>query len=297
MVSRSKSTSGTESGTPAPDAELAETGAAEGSADQGARFSIDLFSIFPVELDAMCNLSILGRARERGVLRIRCWDLRRATSDVHRTVDDAPFGGGPGMVMMPEPVFDAVESVSARRPLLLLDAGGRRFDQAMAGELASEGGFSLLCGRYEGVDERIRTDLVDGSISIGDVVLAGGEFAAMVVVEAVARLIPGVLGNAASLGDESFAAGLLECPHWTRPAEFRGMEVPRVLRSGDHARVARWRRAMALARTARDRPDLLAERGLSGNDRELLAEFGLEVLHSPELESPQMHCGIAPVDH
>lgn len=255
---------------------------AEGSPAAGYRsgLRIDLFSIFPAELDAMCDLSILGRARQRGLLDIRCWDLRLATSDVHRTVDDAPFGGGPGMVLMPEPVFAAVEAASPPRPLLLLDAGGRRFDQAMAAELAATGGFSLLCGRYEGVDERIRTDLVDGSVSVGDVVLAGGEFAAMVVTEAVARLVPGVLGNTASSSDESFSAGLLEYPHWTRPAQFRGLEVPEVLRSGDHARVARWRRAMALVRTARERPDLLAERGISDADRELLEEFGLQIPES-----------------
>ena len=255
---------------------------AEGSsaAPHGSSLRIDLFSIFPAELDAMCDLSILGRARQRGLMDIRCWDLRQATSDVHRTVDDAPFGGGPGMVLMPEPVFAAVEEVSPPRPLLLLDAGGRRFDQAMAAELAATGGFSLLCGRYEGVDERIRTDLVDGSVSVGDVVLAGGEFAAMVVTEAVARLVPGVLGNTASSSDESFSAGLLEYPHWTRPAQFRGLDVPEVLRSGDHARVARWRRAMALVRTARERPDLLAERGISDPDRELLVEFGLQIPES-----------------
>ena len=250
------------------------------AAPRGSGLRIDLFSIFPAELDSMCDLSILGRARQRGLLDIRCWDLRLASSDVHRTVDDAPFGGGPGMVLMPEPVFAAVEEVSPPRPLLLLDAGGRRFDQAMAAELAATGGFSLLCGRYEGVDERIRTDLVDGSVSVGDVVLAGGEFAAMVVTEAVARLVPGVLGNTASSSDESFSAGLLEYPHWTRPAQFRGLDVPEVLRSGDHARVARWRRAMALVRTARERPDLLAERGISDPDRELLVEFGLQIPES-----------------
>ena len=147
----------------------------------------------------------------------------------------------------------------------------------MAAELATSGGFSLLCGRYEGVDERIRTELVDGSVSIGDVVLAGGEIAAMVVVEAVGRLVPGVLGNEASSADESFAAGLLEHPQWTRPASFRGLDAPEVLRSGDHARVGRWRRAMALVRTAAERPDLLAARGVSEADRELLTEFGLEL--------------------
>ncbi|WP_419840686.1 tRNA (guanosine(37)-N1)-methyltransferase TrmD [Candidatus Poriferisodalis sp.] len=243
---------------------------------------IDVFSIFPAELDAMCELSILGRARAQGVLDIRCRDLRLATTDAHRTVDDAPFGGGPGMILMAEPVFVAVEEVAPPRPLLLLDAAGRRFDQAMAAELAAlgsaaSGGFSLLCGRYEGVDERIRTELVDGSVSIGDVVLAGGEFAAMVVVEAVGRLVPGVLGNAGSTAEESFAEGLLEYPQWTRPATFRGLTAPEVLRSGDHARVARWRGAMALVRTAAERPDLLAARGVSDADRELLAEFGLRL--------------------
>lgn len=249
-------------------------------AEADAELRIDLFSIFPAELDAMSDLSVLGRARRGGVLDIRCWDLRLATTDAHRTVDDAPFGGGPGMILMPEPVFAAVEAAAPPRPLLLLDAGGRRFDQSMAAELATSGGFSLLCGRYEGVDERIRSDLVDGSVSVGDVVLAGGEFAAMVVVEAVARLVPGVLGNAISSADESFAAGMLEHPQWTRPASFRGMGVPEVLRSGDHARVARWRRAAALVRTASERPDLLAASGLSDDDHQLLAEFDLELPRS-----------------
>ena len=261
-------------------------GSSSSGSAAGRPLRIDLFSIFPTELDAMCDLSILGRARQRGVLDIRCWDLRLATADVHRTVDDAPFGGGPGMILMPEPIFAAVETVAPPRPLLLLDAGGRRFDQAMAAELAASGGFSLLCGRYEGVDERIRTELVDGSVSVGDVVLAGGEFAAMVVVEAVGRLVPGVLGNEASSADESFATGLLEHPQWTRPASFRGLDAPDVLRGGDHARVGRWRQAMALVRTAAERPDLLAARGVSDADRALLAEFGLE-----------LRCGNLQTDH
>ncbi len=246
----------------------------------GAGLRIDLFSIFPAELDAMCNLSILGRARQSGAVDIRCHDLRLATTDAHRTIDGAPYGGGPGMVLMAEPVFAAVEKVSPPRPLLLLDAGGRRFDQKMATELALTTGFSLLCGRYEGVDERIRTRLVDAAVSVGDVVLAGGEFAAMVVTEAVTRLVPGVLGNSASSQQESFVGGLLEYPHWTRPAQFRGMAVPEVLRSGDHGRVERWRLAMSLDRTARERPDLLAERGINELDREVLAEFNVEL---PEL--------------
>ncbi|MDQ2826223.1 MAG: tRNA (guanosine(37)-N1)-methyltransferase TrmD, partial [Actinomycetota bacterium] len=184
----------------------------------------------------------------------------------------------------------AVEAVDPPRPLLLLDPGGRRFDQAMALELAASHGFSLLCGRYEGVDERVREHLVDGELSIGDYVLAGGEAAAFVVVEAVTRLVPGVMGNEASAGEESFVDGLLEFPHYTRPAEFRGWEVPEVLRSGDHGRVARWRRAQSVARTLARRPDLIAARGgLDAADRRLLEEFGLGEYRgmSPEYPSQE----------
>lgn len=237
---------------------------------------IDVFSIFPGMVDAAAGESVIGRGRRDGHLDLRVHDLRMATTDVHQTVDDAPFGGGAGMVMMPEPLFAAVESVDPPRPLLYLSPAGRRFDQAMARELAASDGFSLLCGRYEGVDERVRDHLVDGEVSVGDVVLAGGEVAALVVIEAVGRLVPGVLGNATSTDDESFADGLLEYPHYTRPADFRGWEVPDVLRSGDHARVARWRRAQALRRTIDRRPDLIEARGgLSADDEALLAEFGL----------------------
>jgi tRNA (guanine37-N1)-methyltransferase len=165
------------------------------------------------------------------------------------------------MVLAPDPVFRAVEAVEPQRPLFLLDPGGRRFDQTMAGELASTPGFSLLCGRYEGVDERVRAHLVDGELSIGDYVLAGGEAAAFVVVEAVTRLVPGVMGNELSAGEESFVDGLLEAPHYTRPADYRGWVVPEILRSGDHGRVARWRRAQAMARTLAKRPDLIEARG------------------------------------
>ena len=238
---------------------------------------IDVFSIFPDLVRAFTGESLVGRAVDDGLLDLRVHDLRDATADRHRTVDDTPFGGGAGMVFMPGPVFDAVESASPPRPLLLLGPGGRRLDQAYAHELAELDGFSLLCGRYEGVDERVHEHLVDGELSIGDYVLAGGEVAAMVVIEAVGRLVPGVLGNEASVEEESFAAGLLEHPQYTRPAEFRGWEVPEVLRSGDHGRIARWRRAQALVRTAERRPDLLAARGgLSDEERSLLAEFGLD---------------------
>jgi tRNA (guanine37-N1)-methyltransferase len=237
---------------------------------------IDVFTIFPDMVGDFASRSLLGKAREAGTLDVRLHDLRSQTQDPHRSVDDAPFGGGAGMVLMPEPVFAAVESVDPPRPLLALGPGGRRFDQAWARELASSDGFSLLCGRYEGLDQRILDHLVDGELSIGDYVLGGGEVAAMVVLEAVGRLVPGVMGNEASGEDESFTDGLLEYPHYTRPADFRGWGVPEVLRSGDHGKVARWRRAQALARTRRDRPDLLEARGgLTPDDERLLAEFDL----------------------
>ena len=236
---------------------------------------VDVFTIFPGMVEAYAGESILGRAGLAGHLDVRAHDLRLATEDVHRTIDDSPFGGGAGMVMMPAPVFAAVEAVDPPRPLILLGPGGRRFDQSVAAELAALDGFSLLCGRYEGVDERIRTGLCDDEVSLGDFVLAGGELAALAIMEAVARLRPGVLGNEASPDDESFADGLLEYPHYTRPADFRGMEVPEVLRSGDHGRVARWRRAGALVRTLALRPDLIERRGgLTDADQALLEEFG-----------------------
>lgn len=235
---------------------------------------IDVFTIFPGYFESPLAASLLGRARERGLLDVRLHDPRDWAADRHRTVDDSPFGGGPGMVMLPEPLFAAVEATAPPRPLWLLSAAGRRFDQAMARELAAGGGFSLLCGRYEGVDQRVADHLCDGELSVGDYVLAGGEAAALVVVEAVARLLPEVMGNEASVGEESFAEGLVEYPHYTRPADFRGWEVPEVLRSGDHGRVARWRRAQALHRTLERRPDLLAGRALTDEERALLEELG-----------------------
>ena len=239
---------------------------------------IDVLTIFPEMVDQFCDASLLGRARREGVLEVNSHDLRQAATDAHRTVDDAPFGGGAGMVLMAEPVYTVVEQVEPPRPLLLLGPGGRRFDQAMALELAEAGGFSLLCGRYEGVDDRVRTHLVDGELSVGDIVLAGGEVAALVVIEAVSRLVPGVMGNQASAEDESFADGLLEYPQFTRPASFRGWDVPDVLLSGDHGRINRWRRAQSLVRTARERPDLIDDRGgLTDDDRALLAEFDLDL--------------------
>jgi tRNA (guanine37-N1)-methyltransferase len=237
---------------------------------------IDVFTIFPEMVAGFAGQSLLGKAQDRGTLDVRVHDVREQSHDPHRTVDDAPFGGGAGMVLLAEPVVAAVEAADPPRPLLYHSPAGRRLDQTWARELAATDGFSLLCGRYEGVDERVREHLVDGELSVGDYELAGGEVAAMVVLEAVGRLLPGVMGNDTSADDESFVDGLLEHPHYTRPAELRGWAVPEALRSGDHARVDRWRRAHALARTRDLRPDLLEARGgLDDADRRLLAEFDL----------------------
>jgi tRNA (guanine37-N1)-methyltransferase len=240
-----------------------------------------VFTIFPDLLDHFFSGSLLGRARQEGLVDLKVCDLRSSAGDARRSVDDAPFGGGAGMVLAPGPLFAAVEAASPPRPLFLLGPGGRRLDQRLVGELASSGsdvggsgGFSLLCGRYEGVDQRVTDHLVDGELSVGDYVLAGGEAAACVVVEAVTRILPGVMGNEASAVEESFESGLLEYPQYTRPARFRGWEVPDVLRSGDHGRIARWRRAMALRRTIERRPDLIEARGgLSAEDEALLEEL------------------------
>ena len=248
---------------------------------------ISVFTALPQILEGPFSASLLGRARERGLVDVRIHDLRHHAADRHRSVDDSPFGGGAGMVLMPEPVFRAVEAVQPPRPLFLLDPGGRRFDQSVAEELAAGDGFSLLCGRYEGVDERVRRHLVDGELSVGDFVLAGGEAAAFVIVEAVTRLVPGVMGNEASAGEESFVDGLLEAPHYTRPADFRGWVVPEILRSGDHGRVARWRRAQSLARTVARRPDLIAARGgLSDEEKRLVEELGQPEYRGTSPEDP-----------
>ena len=234
---------------------------------------IDVFSIFPDIVDGFCTHSLLGRARETGAIDVRSHNIRDYATDVHKTVDDNPFGGGAGMLMRPEPIFAAVEAVKPARPLLLLGPGGQQFNQQMAQTLATSGGFSMLCGRYEGVDQRVREYLVDHEISVGDVVLAGGEVAACLIIEAVTRLIPGVMGNAVSPVTESFGAdGLLEEPQYTRPAEFRGFEVPEVLRGGDHGRVAAWRQAQALWRTLQQRPDLIEARGGLTKDELALLE-------------------------
>jgi tRNA (guanine37-N1)-methyltransferase len=253
---------------------------------------VDVFTIFPGILEAVGGESLVGRARQWGLLDLRIHDLRSAATDPRRSVDDTPFGGGAGMVLTPGPVFGAVEAARPPRPLFLLGPGGRLLDQALVRELAAlgrapGGGFSLLCGRYEGVDERVAEQLVDDELSIGDYVLAGGEAAAFVVIEAVARLVPGVMGNAASATEESFTDGLLEYPQYTRPADFRGWVVPEALRSGDHARIARWRWAQALARTLARRPDLVEARGgLSDDEVRLLAEHGYPAVSPRSPEEP-----------
>lgn len=234
---------------------------------------VDVVTIFPGYL-APLSVSLLGKAQDRGLLEVRVHDLRTWTTDVHRTVDDSPYGGGPGMVMTPEPWGQALDAVLAAggpadAPVLLVPTpSGRRFDQALALELSAEPWLAFACGRYEGIDSRVLVDAASRfrvvEVSLGDYVLAGGEVAVLVVVEAVARLLPGVLGNAESHRDDSFAPGpmqdLLEGPVYTRPPVWRGLEVPPVLQSGDHARIAAWRREQAQARTAERRPDLLAAR-------------------------------------
>ena len=223
---------------------------------------VDIITIFPEYLTPL-DLSLLGRARERGILDVHAHDLRQWTHDVHRTVDDTPYGGGPGMVMRPEPWGEALDAVLPDGGLLVVPSpAGVPFTQAMAQELATREHLVFACGRYEGIDERVldhaaaRARVLE--VSLGDYVLFGGEVAVLVVLEAVGRLLPGVVGNAESLVDESHAAGLLEAPVYTKPPVFRGLPVPDVLRSGDHARIARWRRDQSLRRTARRRPDLLA---------------------------------------
>jgi tRNA (guanine37-N1)-methyltransferase len=220
---------------------------------------IDIITIFPGIFESPLRESLLGRAIEAGLLDVRVHDLRDSTTDKHRQVDDESFGGGPGMVLKPEPVFAAVESLGAEeRRTLLLSPAGRRLDQDLVRELAGEPWLVLICGRYEGVDERVVEGLPAEEVSIGDFVVAGGEVPALVVLEAVTRLVPGVIGREESHEQDSFGdEGMLDHPHYTRPAEFRGMRVPETLLSGNHAEIERWRREAALEKTRRNRPDLL----------------------------------------
>lgn len=235
---------------------------------------IDVLTIFPEMFQSPLEHSILKRAREAGLLDVRAVNIRDYTTDRHRQVDDCPYGGGPGMVMKPEPLFRAVEALSAEPPapdrIILFTPLGRRFDQPAAEKLAREERLIFLCGRYEGIDERVHRHLVTDELSIGDYVLTGGELAAMVVIDAVARLVPGVLGKDESSASETFAEHLLEYPHYTRPPEFRGRSVPEVLLSGDHGAIARWRREESLRRTLQHRPDLFSKHELTAEDLQIL---------------------------
>ncbi len=244
---------------------------------------VALVSVFPEMLGAVRDHGVTGRAVRDGRLELVGVNPRDYTQDRHRSVDDRPYGGGPGMVMRPEPLRDAIRAgreAAGSGPVLYLSPQGRRFDDAWARELAELPAMVLVAGRYEGVDERVISTEVDGELSIGDYVLSGGELAALVVIDAVARWLPGVLGHDASAAQDSFADGLLDCPHYTRPEEFAGQRVPEVLLSGDHAAIERWRRKQALGRTAERRPDLLerlVRRGeLGAEDETLLHEYAVE---------------------
>jgi tRNA (guanine37-N1)-methyltransferase len=273
---------------------------------------IDIVTIFPDFFRGPLDYGIIRRARESGLVTVQVHDLRAFAHDRHKTVDDRPFGGGEGMVLKPEPIFECVEALNiaprdergsgdARQSIVLLSAQGKRFDQSLAHEMAGLERVVLICGRYEGVDERVSRYLADRELSIGDYVLSGGELGAAVIVDAVTRLIPGALGNEASTRQESFGAseqipeqaseqalsgdgpsstcasgGLLDYPHYTRPAEFQGMEVPQVLASGNHEDIRRWRRRSALEKTLRNRPDLLRQATLSDEDKKLVAQIVAE---------------------
>lgn len=254
----------------------------------------DILTLFPEICAAYLQESILKRAQGSGLLRVRLHNLRDYATDKHKITDDLPYGGGGGMVLKPEPVFAAMEAVMREwrsengnsistlpSPIILLTPQGRTFTQAVARELAQHQRIALICGRYEGFDERIREHLATDEISIGDYVLTGGELAALVVVDAVARLLPGVLGDPTGAEDDSFASGLLEHPHYTRPPDFRGWRVPEDLLSGDHARIARWRRQAALRRTFLRRPDLLLKLDLAEDERRFLTELAAELAGQP----------------
>jgi len=241
---------------------------------------IDVFTLLPEVFPQYLDSSILLRARRRGILQVEVHNIRDFTHDKHHTTDDVPYGGGGGMVMKPEPVYEAIESVLGIAegepppcPIILLTPQGRLFKQATARDLSAKDRLAVICGRYEGFDERIRA-LATHEISIGDFVLTGGELGALVLVDAVARLLPGALGDPGGAEDDSHADGLLEYPHYTRPPQFRGQSVPDVLLSGDHAQIAKWRRRQSLLRTLQRRPELLSKASLSAEDAAYLSELG-----------------------
>jgi len=263
---------------PAPDA------AGEASRLRSTSISFDVFTLFPEMFHGPLYESILKRAQEEGQLSVALHDIRQYATDKHHVTDEPPHGSGGGMVMKVEPIFNAVEAVLGRPdgaggvdrgdvPVILLTPQGRLFSQEIAQELAARPRIALICGRYEGVDERVRQHLATDELSIGDYVLTGGELAAMVIIDAVTRLLPGVLGDPTAAAQDSHSCGLLEGPHFTRPRTFRGWEVPEILLSGDHAAVRRWRRRQALRRTFERRPDLLQDIDLTAEDREFLAQL------------------------
>lgn len=240
---------------------------------------IDVLTLFPEMFQGFLGESLLGRAQEQGLLTVRLVNIRDFAHDKHRVVDDTPYGGGAGMVMKPDPIFEAVESLrcptgpGCKERVILLSPQGENLDQARAQELSESDHLILICGRYEGVDERVREHLATDTISIGDYVLSGGELPALVIVEAVARLLPGVLGAEESAQTDSFTSGLLKYPQYTRPAEYRGWKVPELLLSGNHEEIRKWRRQQSLRRTLKHRPELLPVTELSQEDRDLLREI------------------------
>lgn len=242
----------------------------------------DVFTLLPEVFTPYLQVSMLDKAASRGLIDVQLHNIRDYTRDKHHTTDDTPYGGGGGMVMKPEPIFEAVESVLGAPPscpVILLTPQGRVFNQKIAQELAAHAHIALICGRYEGIDERIRENLVSDQISIGDYVLTGGELPAMILIDAISRLLPGVLGDPDGAADDSHASGLLEYPHYTRPPEFRGYDVPEVLLSGDHGKIAQWRREQALIRTLQHRPDLLEHAPLTDTDKKFLKSLGYDGKH------------------
>jgi len=236
------------------------------------KFSI--FTIFPQIVTPYLNESILKRAQANGIIEVGVHNIRDWTEDKHKTTDDEPYGGGGGMIMKPEPIFTAIESVVGAPPtcpVILVSPQGRLFTQSVAEELSKHNHIAVICGRYEGVDERVRQHLITDEISIGDFVLTGGELPAMVIIDAVTRFLPGVLGDPSAVGDDSHSNGLLEGPHYTRPAEFRGWEVPEILKSGDHKKIAKWRREQSILRTHRRRPELLDSADFSDEEQDFIS--------------------------